>query len=206
MNLRLATALSVVFHPLLLPSYLFLLILYFLPPEAISLPLDARWYLLLMVFLTTFLLPTLGTLLMRQAKVVTSMTLESRDDRRWPFLLAAACYTVTTYIFFKQPYLDRVFFVVMGLITASVYLALAINQFWKISAHSIGLGGGLGILILLHGWLPEPVLVYPIVAVLVISGAVISARLALGAHTEEQVYAGFFMGLVLGLSPWGFPF
>ncbi|MFC6996870.1 hypothetical protein [Rufibacter roseus] len=206
MNLRLASALSVVFHPLLLPSYLFLLILYYLPPEAVSLPLEARWYVLLMVFLTTFLLPTLGTLLMRQAKVVKSMTMEEREDRRWPFLLAAACYTVTTFLFFKQPYLDRIFFVVMGLITATVYLALVINQFWKISAHSIGLGGGLGILLLLHGWLPEPVLVYPIVACLVVSGAVLSARLALGAHTENQVYIGYFLGFMIGISLWGFAF
>lgn len=198
--------LSMVFHPLLLPSYIFALILFYLPPEVISFPADARPYVLLMVFLTTFLLPTLGTMLMRQAQVVKSMTLHDREDRRWPFLLAAACYTITTVVFFKQPYFDRIFPVVMGLITATVYLTLVINQFWKISAHAVGLGGSLGILWLLHGWLSEPVLVYPIILAIALCGAVLTARLALGAHTYKQVYAGFFLGFIFGISLWGFAF
>jgi len=198
--------LSVVFHPLLLPSYLFALILYYLPPEVLSFPADARGYVLLMVFLTTFLLPVLGTLLLRQAQVVKSLQLFHQEDRRWPYMLAASCYTITTIIFYRQPYFDRIFFVVMGLITASICLVLIINQFWKISAHAVGMGGALGILVLLHGWLAEPVLVYPIVAALMACGAVLTARLALGAHTYKQVYAGFFFGFLFGISLWGFSF
>ncbi|MGV3540717.1 MAG: hypothetical protein ACO1OQ_12965 [Rufibacter sp.] len=206
MNSRLAMVLSVVFHPLLLPSYLFALMLYYLPPEAISLPMEARRFVLLLVFITTFLLPSFGTFLMQKAGVVTTFTLDARIDRRWPLLMAAVCYTITTVLLYRQPYFDRIFFVVMGLITATVYATLFINQFWKISAHSIGLGGGLGILLLLHGWLPEPVLVYPIVAGIVISGAVMTARLSLGAHSTKQIYIGFVMGLLVGISLWGFAF
>ncbi|WP_192822275.1 hypothetical protein [Rufibacter sp. LB8] len=198
--------LSVVFHPLLLPSYLFALILYFLPAEAVTLPMPARRLVLLLVFITTFLLPSFGTFLLQKAGVVTTFTLDARVDRRWPLLMAAICFTMTSAVFYRQPYFDRIFFLVMGVITATVYATLVINQFWKISAHSIGLGGSLGILLLLHSWLPEPILVFPIVAFIVISGAVMTARLSLGAHSTKQIYVGFALGLLVGISLWGLPF
>jgi membrane-associated phospholipid phosphatase len=202
-NSRLATVLSVLFHPLLLPTYLFVLLLYYLPPEVFAYPPAGRRLIVVLVFILTFLLPVFGTLLLQQAGVVASLTLDARTDRRWPLAVAAVCYTVLTVLFFRMPFFDYLFWMVMAVITASVYLTLVINQFWKISAHSIGLGGVLGLLVLLHNWLPETYLLYPVLVVLVISGAVISARLALGAHTIKQVYTGFFLGFLLGISLWG---
>ncbi|GGK75895.1 hypothetical protein ACD591_06350 [Rufibacter glacialis] len=206
MNPRIATALSVLFHPLLLPTYLFGLLLYYLPPEVFSYPPEGRRLIVLLVFILTFLLPVFGTLMMQQAGVVTSITLDARTDRRWPLLLAATCYTVLTVMFFRVSFFDNLFFLIMLLVTASVYMTLVINQFWKISAHSIGLGGGLGIMVLLHGWLPENYLLYPMALGAVACGAVISARLALGAHNTKQVYAGFALGFLLGISLWGAAF
>ncbi|WP_205500493.1 hypothetical protein [Rufibacter psychrotolerans] len=203
MSSRLATVLSVAFHPLLIPTYLFSLLLYYLPPEVFSYPPEGRRLIVLLVFIITFLLPVFGTLLLQQAGIVASLTLEERTDRRWPLLLAATCFTVLTVVFYRMSFFDHLFYMIMGIITASVYLALVINQFWKISAHSIGLGGALGILVLLHAWLPEAYLLYPIVAGCVICGAVLSARLALGAHTAKQVYTGFALGFLLGISLWG---
>ncbi|RNI28646.1 hypothetical protein EFB08_08380 [Rufibacter latericius] len=198
--------LSVLFHPLLLPTYLFSLLLYYLPPEVFSYPPEGRRLILLLVFILTFLLPVLGTLLLQQAGLVTSITLDARSDRRWPLLLSATCYTVLTVVFYRISFFDSLFFLMMGVITASIYLTLIINQFWKISAHSIGLGGALGILVLLHGWLPEAYLLYPVAFGCIICGAVISARLALGAHTSKQVYAGFALGFLLGICLWGTSF
>lgn len=195
--------LSVLFHPLLLPTYLFVLLLYYLPPEVFAYPPAGRRLIVVLVFILTFLLPVFGTLILQQAGFVASLTLDARTDRRWPLAVAAVCYTVLTVLFFRMSFFDYLFWMIMGVITASVYLTLVINQFWKISAHSMGLGGVLGLLVLLHSWLPETYLLYPVIAVLVISGAVISARLALGAHTTKQVYTGFFLGFMLGISLWG---
>ncbi|MBC3540855.1 hypothetical protein ACFSC6_22210 [Rufibacter sediminis] len=206
MNPRLATVLSVLFHPLLLPTYLFSLLLYYLPPEVFSYPPEGRRLIVLLVFILTFLLPTLGTLLLQQAGLVTSITLDARTDRRWPLLIAATCYTVLTVVFYQISFFDSLFYLIMGLITASIFLTLTINQFWKISAHSIGVGGMMGILVLLHGWLPEAYLLYPVVLGCLISGAVISARLALGAHNSKQVYTGFGLGFLLGICLWGASF
>src|SRR5690606_9965888 len=127
-------------------------------------------------------------------------------DRRWPLLLAVTCYTMTSVLFFRKPYFDGDFFVVMALVTVTVFLTLVINQFWKISAHGVGVGGALGILLLLHGWLPEPFMLFPILFTVVAGGAVLSARLALGAHTMKEVYVGFGLGFLVGISLWGWAF
>ncbi|ALI98727.1 hypothetical protein [Rufibacter tibetensis] len=206
MNSRFATVLSVLFHPLLLPTYLFSLLLYYLPPEVFSYPPEGRRLIVLLVFILTFLLPVFGTLLMQQAGLISSITLDDRTDRRWPLLIAATCYTVLTVVFYQISFFDNLFFLIMAVITASVYATLVINQFWKISAHSIGVGGTLGILVLLHGWLPEGYLLYPVTVGCVICGAVIAARLALGAHNSKQVYTGFSLGFLLGICLWGATF
>jgi membrane-associated phospholipid phosphatase len=198
--------LSVLFHPLILPTYLFGLLLYLLPPEVFPYPPEGRRLIMVLVFMLTFLLPVLGTLLLQQAGLVASIALDDRTDRRWPLLVAATCYTVLTVVFYRISFFEYLFFLMMGVITASVYLTLVINQFWKISAHSMGLGGGLGLLVLLYGSLPERNLLYVIVLGFIICGAVLSARLALGAHTTKQVYAGFSIGFLLGISLWGVSF
>jgi hypothetical protein len=58
----------------------------------------------------------------------------------------------------------------------------------------------LGILLALNKVLPGAGLLTPILATIIISGAVLSARLALHAHTPAQVYTGFGAGLLLVLT------
>ncbi|MDQ4141322.1 MAG: hypothetical protein M3142_12475, partial [Bacteroidota bacterium] len=86
----------------------------------------------------------------------------------------------------------------MVVITLAVFFTFAISYFWKISAHSVGMGGALGFIILLHTWQPEERTLYLVSGTILLSGIVLSARLALNAHTPSQVYTGFLLGLALG--------
>lgn len=199
MNRSFAKTLSVFFHPLLLPTYLFAFILYYLPTPFISFPLQHRWYILSLIIFTTFFIPALGAFFMRKAGYIDSMELDKREQRLLPLLFTGTCYVVTSYLFHREPMFDRIFYVGMGLIAASVFLTCIISLYWKVSAHSIGMGGGLGLLLLLNKMTPEAMLFGPIVLFILMTGAVLSARLALDAHTPAQVYAGFFSGLLLTL-------
>ncbi|MDX5346089.1 MAG: hypothetical protein LPK19_02485, partial [Hymenobacteraceae bacterium] len=125
-----------------------------------------------------------------------------RRQRRLPLFFTALCYAVTTYLLFRETMFDQLFFYVMGLITLSVFLTYTITIFWKISAHAVGLGGTLGILLLLNTLIPDSPLLKPILVMILIAGAVMSARLALHAHTSDEVYGGFLMGLGVGLGMW----
>nr|WP_304608551.1 hypothetical protein [Pontibacter anaerobius] len=170
-----------------------------MPVSTLTLPMHVRWVVLAMIFFTTFVLPAAGAFAMVRLGYLDSMEMDRREQRGFPLLFTAVCYAATSYLFYREPAYDAVFYFVMGIIAASVFLAFAISQFWKISAHSIGLGGTLGLLLVLHQLAPEAMLIYPIIAVVFVAGAVMSARLALQAHTPAQVYAGFGSGLLLAL-------
>ncbi|MCP2042797.1 membrane-associated phospholipid phosphatase [Pontibacter sp. HSC-36F09] len=182
-----------------MPTYLFAIILYFLPVSSISLPLQSRWIVLSMIFFTTFMVPGLGAFAMFKTGFIDSYEIDRREQRSRPLLFTALCYGVTTYLFYSESVFDLLFYFVMGVVTASVLVAWCVSFFWKISAHGIGLGGALGVLLLMNKLMPESGLLIPIVLLVLVSGAVLSARLALHAHTPAQAYTGFLTGLLLVL-------
>ena len=202
MNRTLALTLTVIFHPLLVPTYLFGLVLYELPQSVITFPAESRWVILAIVFFTTFIVPGLGTYFMYRNGFVSSMHVENRPERSLPFFFTTVCFAVTSYLFYQELVFDRLLFYMMFLITLSVFLLYLVSFVWKMSAHGVGLGGGLGILLFLHANLPESQLLYVVVGAILIIGAVMSARLALQAHTPAEVYTGFLLGFLVGVSIW----
>lgn len=198
-NRSLAQLLSVVFHPLLLPTYLFAFILYCLPVSMLTLPLQSRWIVLAMIFFTTFIIPGLGAYAMVRTGQLDSMEMDRREQRGLPLLFTGLCYTVISYLFYREAAFGPIFYVVMAIIAASVFLTYVISLFWKVSAHSVGAGGGLGLILMLNRIAPEASLLMPVAAGILLAGAILSARLALNAHTPQQVYAGFGSGLLLAL-------
>ncbi|GAB3536888.1 hypothetical protein GCM10027443_28360 [Pontibacter brevis] len=197
MNRTLAQVLSVVFHPLLLPTYLFAVILYYMPTATLALPYRIRWVVLCMIFFTTFIIPGLAAYGLVRLGHLDSMEMDRREQRSLPLLFTAVCYALTSYLLYREPSFDAIFYFVMGVIAASVFLAFLISQFWKISAHSIGMGGGLGLLLVLNWLDPDAMMVGPIALGILLAGAVLSARLSLHAHTPAEVYGGFGSGFLL---------
>ena len=200
MNLKLARFLSVLFHPLLLPTFLFGLILYALPESLITFPMESRWVILTAVFFLTFIIPAIGTYFMVRLGLVTNMQIRDRAQRRLPFLFTTLCYASTTYIFGQEEVFGDLFYYLMLLITLSVFASYVVSLFWKISAHAVGMGGTLGALVFLQALLPDNLLIYLIAAFIILTGAVMSARLALQEHSPAQVYAGFLTGFSIGAS------
>jgi membrane-associated phospholipid phosphatase len=196
-NRTLAQVLSVLLHPLLIPTYLFCIVLYLLPPSVVTFPVERRWAIVVLVFCSTFIIPGLGTYFLYRQGHVGGLTLEHRPERNLPFFFTAVCFGVTSYIFYQEAYFDRLFFYIMTLITLSVFLTFLFSFRWKISAHAVGVGGALGILFLLNKLLPENQLLYIIVVAIILTGLVLSARLALDAHSPAEVYSGFLLGFSL---------
>lgn len=200
MNRSLAKTFSVVFHPLLLPTYIFAFILYYLPVSTLSLAVQSRWIVLAMIFFTTFIIPSLGAYVMVKAGHLSSMEMEKRKERSLPLLFTSLCYATTAYLFYREQAFDEIFYFIMAIIAASVFMTYLVSFYWKISAHSVGVGGGLGLLVMLHRIAPDTSMLLAIVVGMLITGTVLSARLALHVHTPEQVYAGFGSGFLLALT------
>ena len=132
---------------------------------------------------------------------LADMTMPDRADRKWPLLLTGLIYTGVTYLFaFRMNLLSDTspqLAVVLAAITLSILLVAIISLYWKISAHAVGMGGVLGVVLALMAKYGETDLLIPLVGLLALSGLVATARLQLNAHTLSQVLAGWGMGVLV---------
>lgn len=192
MNIKqgLAYGISVIFHPLIIPTLAFLLLMntgfYF---SALS--FDAKKLILLVVFLCTFLLPLI-TLGLMNLNTRFKPDLERSSDRVVPMLSAAVFYYAGYYTLGQMNVFPvyRIFLISSILI---IILLMLISVRWKISAHMAGIGGLIGALIALSlrlGLNSSLILA----ALIGIAGLIGSSRLILKKHTAMQIYAGFLVG------------
>ena len=202
MNNRLAIALSVVFHPLIITTYLFIL-LFLIAPDLVGvsgLELPAIGSLLFLLFLNTFIAPAVIVYYFKKMGMITSYHVDDVNERRIPYLACTIIYALATYLFGWQ--LDPIaalapqISVILASVTFSLVLVTCISFFWKISAHATGIGGLLGLLSGLIIRFDESKLVLPLIAAILIGGWLLSARLSLNAHNPAQIIAGLFCGII----------
>ena len=202
MNTRLANFLSVAFHPLLMPTILFLLLLFIAPTPLGAEPLELLMKLAVagFVFIYTFAIPAYFVYLMKRWGLISSLKLENLKDRRLPYFVTAIIYTVLGYFLYSKNSMLFPCGFILWSIAAVILCVGIISLWWQISAHAAGVGGMIGALagVLVH--LGEQNLFFPLIFLVILSGYVISARLALNAHTPAQVGAGFLIGLGLSLA------
>lgn len=193
---KLALLLSVVFQPLLMPSLVFGL-LFFAVPQASSIPESFKVRLFYLIGTSTLLIPMVLMLGLRWSGLVKSLHFEEKSDRRIPFILVTLFYLLTTYFLKEKTELDPILWQGMAIITFSVALLTGVTFFWKMSAHTTGIGGVLGVLGILGIYFPSLSLAYLLVATLMLGGLIASARLYLDAHRPSEVYVGLLVGFAI---------
>jgi hypothetical protein len=192
MEIRLARVISYLVHPLLMPLYMFLLLLnsnsFFLPGLAGSYKL----ILLGIICLTTILFPLLFIFLLYKRKLIVSLFLESREERIYPLLIIAIFYYLTYYLM-KGIGISPVFSYYMLGATFLAILALISTFYRKISLHMLGMGGMSGLVMGLTLNLSANTF-YLLVAAIMMSGVTGFARLKLNSHKPSEIYSGFLVG------------
>ena len=192
--MRLSKFISFVCHPALMPTYAFLLAVNFVPIFSDFMPDKQKAHLLRMVFIFTFLLPILGVLLLKKMKIISTYYMENRAERKAPLFIAIISYYIllqffhqmNTYVLFNKLLIGALLILI---------LALFISKFWKISLHMLGIGGVTGAFLALHYLFGGNL--YLVLLLLCCSGVVAYARINENAHTLNQVYAGFLVGIFM---------
>lgn len=193
MNKFWAHFISIIFQPLLIPSYIFLGILVFIP-YSLNMSGDLVWRFLTMIFMTTFLIPLMGILLLKFTRNISNLNMESRKERVFPFLFNAIFYGATTYLFWEKFRFPELVTIILLSITISVVILTIITIWWKISAHAIAIAGATGIYLALLMNSEPSYFYYVVVFSFLCCGLVGSARLRLSAHSSPQVWVGFLVG------------
>jgi membrane-associated phospholipid phosphatase len=194
---RLAKFISVIFHPLLMPTYGFILI--FCTKNYIStfLILRSKIVIIGITFLFTFIFPAINAMILLKMGRIRSLEMDSTKERLIPYGTTVLYYLALLYLFYQTNFLFIFKLVLLGA-TATIILTLLINTKWKISAHTAGIGGVAGaVLGMLYRLQIDVELIFFIV--ILIAGIVGYARLRLNAHTPAQVYSGFLLGFLTQL-------
>tara|TARA_B100000809_G_scaffold266319_1_gene328474 strand:+ start:1007 stop:1624 length:618 start_codon:yes stop_codon:yes gene_type:complete len=190
--------LSFAFHPLLLPTFVFVLLGYVYP--YFNTPYTAQFFfeIVIFIFVCTFLFPAVAIYVMYRWHVITDLVLSNKHERPYPMALTSLMYLVFTKILFEKIGIDAAFIHLMYFIGFLILFAGALTYFWKISAHALGVGGVCGFLIQLNIQSLDQAMLTSLICAFLISGLVMTARLLLQAHTQAQVYIGFIVGIIFG--------
>lgn len=201
---------SVVFHPLLMVTYMLLLLMW-VNPYLFGIPsvmAPQSMELLLRIFILSFFLPGFAIVMMRLLGFVQSVELKNQQERIAPYIVAGIFYIWLFYNLLKAGnVIPRVYTSFVLGATIALFLSFLINIFSKISAHAVGMGGMVGMVVITmlffsHGtfhfnvgashW--EVNMIGVLIATIVLAGIVGTARLLLSAHEPMDLYGGYLVG------------
>jgi len=188
-----ARIISVVFHPVFMVLY-GLTILLSAPTFLGYLPLELKKILFLVVIVNNVLVPLVLLPFFRYRNLISSYDIEDKSERTIPLLTASILYCTTSFIIFRFqiPFLLKSFIFATSVLSIIVSV---INFWWKISIHSVGAGALTATVLVLSLKMQTPLTWYLIASILT-SGLILSARLRLNSHSLSQVWIGFFTGLL----------
>jgi hypothetical protein len=188
-----AKILSILFHPVLIPTMGFILLMnsgfYFS-----MLSWEAKRYILLVIIFSTAILPLL-TVAVMALNSKFDLSMENTRDRII-LLLFTSVYYYLGYMILDKIKVFPLFklFLLASVLVIVVLMFVSIR--WKISSHMAALGSITGTLFALSFRLGiNPV--WAILATVLISGAVGTARLILNKHNLWQVLSGYIAGFTI---------
>ena len=190
-----ANLISWIFHPLLIPSYLFTaLSLHY--PSVLQTVVPGFWIFLLMLLLTG-ILPALNILLLRMMGNLRDLDMPDQNDRVLPFVMVATIYGLVAYLFYTKYPAPGILSLLYILCTLTL-LSLIINFFIKLSIHALSNVCATAVLTTLALQEGSGQLIFPVILGWLASGLVMSSRLALEAHTLKEIFIGAAVGFIGG--------
>lgn len=196
---RLSEIISLVFQPLVMPSLIFLFLLYGMQESSLVTGGDNN-QIFSVIVVNTLVLPLFLIFILRMTKVLPSIKMEDKKDRIFPFSIVSLLYFITSYLFYIKAWVDFTLVFTLFVLAACLIILTSITVFWKISAHMTGVSGLLAIVLVMSLRYPMVNLLYPLMAVVLLAGAIASARLYLNAHSPLEIFGGFLLGFLVCFS------
>jgi len=192
MENKIASIISWIFHPLWIPILAFIIIFNSDAYFALVLPLETKLTVLIIVFISTVVLPVITLGILKFTKFIDSFLLNERPQRNLPFISIILFYYLTYYLLSNNslPIIYNILILLSTLLVISVFF---INLYFKISVHTLSWGSLNGTLVGLS-YRYNIDFVNLIILFLFISGWVAYSRLQLKAHKSTEVYYGFLYG------------
>lgn len=190
-----ARIVSVICHPLFLPTWVMALLLKISPDLFFG--LDAKQQLLrvITVAYTTITFPLLTVFLLWRLGFVENMYMRDQKERYVPLIASMLFYFWVFWLFHKQFQAHAALQVFLLAVFLSTVITFLFNLFSKVSMHTAAFGV-LSAFAIYMAWQGIQGAVILVVLSVFLTGIVASVRLYLKEHTPAQIYSGIGIGVV----------
>ena len=186
---------SWVFHPLFIPLYVTIFLLYIHPSAFVALNEKLKVFKLIFVFTNTALFPGLAVFLMWRLKLTQSIFLKTQKERIIPYAAAMVFYFWAWYVSRSLKDEQELFTGFLFGSFLTVVAAWLANIYYKISMHALAVGGMLVFIFQTSFSIEGSSGLYPSFALLV-AGIVCTSRMIISDHRPVEIYSGIFLGML----------
>ena len=190
-----ANILSYLFHPIFIPLYAVLFLVYVHPSYFAGLSDSIKFRTILILIQNAIFYPLFCILLLKGVGFINSVFLLTQQDRIIPYIASGIFFFWAFLVFKQQPIYPRILPAFMLGVFLASSAALIANIYLKISMHAIGLGGWLGLFLVIAAT-NTMLMTWPLAGVLLITGMVCTSRLLISDHTPGEIYSGLAMGIL----------
>lgn len=191
---RLSKILSAVFHPSFVPIYLVALLL-FADSVYDMFPLRIKFYLLWVVALYALVIPFVGRALLKRADKWGGGKIKHLRSKAIPLLLGTCCFLLCAITLMKSPSLIMFRKIALAAAMSELFCLLTL-PFWRASLHMTAMGAATAALVTLN-IIGAQNMFWVMMASIIITGMLASARLYLGRNNGIQILVGFIGGFAV---------
>jgi hypothetical protein len=189
-----ATFISYIFHPVFIPLYVVVLLLFVEPFLFAGFSLPEKLRVFIQALQMYMFYPLVTVLLLKALNFIRSVKLQTQKERTIPFIACGIWYFWLWNVWHNLPQIPHEMVVfAMSVFLASV-IGLLFNIYIKISMHGLALSTSIAFLFLLAFTQDINFFIYLSIALLIV-GIVCTARLLLGDHAAKEVYLGLAAGV-----------
>ena len=183
---------SYLLHPLLFSFIGTFLYLYLSPEHMVK---QQEYIILLIVFVSTYIIPILLLTLLKKVNLITDYHLRTIEERKFPILFFIILSFLIGRTLLNIRIVDLLAFSFFGIAfgLSLIYLFFALKI--KSSLHMLGVGGIIGFVMIMSF---EYQLNFNalLASLFLVAGLIGVARLSLKAHSPAEVYIGFLVGVI----------
>lgn len=185
---------SVLFHPLMMATYCSTWLFFVFPQIFSPIPQENIAYFILMVFLTTAVIPCMSILFFKYAQKISSLEMPEKGERGLPFFSITAFYALSAYLFRAKLHISYHLTLMMVVVTLLLVVILIITYRYKISVHAAGIWGATGLLVAISMKFLTVSVIYSLSLAILVAGLTTASRLYLNRHHPHEVWSGAFLG------------
>ncbi len=165
-------------------------------------------FLVLLVFLSTFVIPAFAIMMMRFLGLISSIEMEDKQERIGPYIVTGIFYLWMFRNLLDNPDIPTAYKIFVLGATIALFVAFFINNFSKISLHAVGMGGLVAMVLittlqysygsfllntLFFGYIEVSMISLLLMSIL-LTGIVGTSRLILKAHELQDISGGVLVG------------